>query len=210
VALSYFDPDDARYVTLRTVPVAVDVTPGQSVATGSTGQAPAMASGPALAPDEVGPSQVASTLAPAFERRGFWMAQAIPLLGLGMGFGAVLARRRLAADTDRVWRRDTDRALRGLRGDMDRAVEQGDAPAFFAAARGALQQRLGARWHVRPEAITQAEIAGRLDGVQAERLRLVFDHDASRFSGMDTAQADLAAWRDIVNRELQHLEGTTP
>ncbi len=208
VALSYFDPDAARYVTLRTAPVPVDVAPGQSIATSSTGVAPSIPSGPSLAPDELAQGEPVSGLAPIFERRGFWMAQSIPFLGLGAAFGAVFARRRRAADADRPWRREGDRALRRLCGEMDRAVDQGDAAAFFAAARGAFQQRLGARWHLRPEAITLAEIAGRLDTVRAEPIRQVFDLDASRFSGMGAAQADLAAWKDRVGRELHQLKET--
>jgi hypothetical protein len=208
VALSYFDPDAARYVTLESKSIAVDVAPGESIAASSNGTVPTVASGPVLAPDAdlAGPS--VRTLVPLFERRGFWAAQTLPLLGLGAALTGVLYRRRLAADADRPRRASAARALRTYRAAMDRAVDQGDAVAFFAAARGALQQRLGGRWRIKPEAITLSEIEGRLDAGDARAIREVFDSDAARFAGMAPDAADLARWRRVVNEQLHRLEGT--
>jgi hypothetical protein len=91
---------------------------------------------------------------------------------------------------------------------MDRAVDQRDDVAFFAAARGALQQRLGTRWRVNPEAITLSEIEGRLDAGDVLAIRQVFDSDAARFSGLRPEHSDLARWRQVVSEQLHHLEET--
>ncbi len=206
VAFSYFDPDAARYVTVQTEPIAVDVSPGASIVAGSGGSAPSVPSGPTLAPDAEAVGAPVGTLAPVFERRGFWIAQAVPLLGLGGALAGIGLRRRLSADLDRPLRRRAGRALRGYRTAMDRAVDGRDAVAFFAAARAAFQQRLGARWRVKPEAITLAEIEGRLEAGDAQAVRQVFDFDAARFSGFRPEPTDLPRWRQIVNEQLDHLE----
>jgi hypothetical protein len=208
IAISYFDPDAARYVTSATQAIPVDVAPGASIAAGSNGVAPPVASGPALAPDaDLGGPSV-SSLEPAFRRRGFWLAQAAPLLGLGGLFVGVLVRRRVLGDVDRPYRVRADRALRDYGTQMDRAVERRDPVAFFAAARGALQERLGARWRMRPEAITLSEIHERLDAGDGQTIRQVFDSDAARFSGASPEAPDLARWRQAVTEQLHHLEDT--
>jgi hypothetical protein len=206
VAISYFDPDTAHYVTLETKPIAVDVSPGASMVSSSNGVVPAVAPGPMLAPDADLAGQPVRTLAPVFERRGFWMAQAVPFFGLGAALAGALYRRRLAGDIDRPRRLSAARALRGYSTAMDRAVDHGDAAAFFAAARGALQQRLGSRSRVRPEAITLSEIEGQLDAADARTIRQVFDSDAARFAGLKPEPTDLARWRQVVREQLHRLE----
>ena len=89
---------------------------------------------------------------------------------------------------------------------MDRALSAGDVPAFFAAARGALQQRLGAAWGIVPGAITLAEIERRVQGTQLGTFRGVFEADAARF-GVGIQDQELAHWNDAVRHALAHPEG---
>lgn len=208
IALSYFDPDAARYVTIETKPIPVDVSAGVSMAAISTGTLPSVPSGPMLALDADVTGGREWSLTPVFEVRWFWIAQSVPFLALGSALAGVLYRRRVAADIDRPLRLSADRALRGYRVAMDRAVDQRDDVAFFAAARGALQQRLGTRWRVNPEAITLSEIEGRLDAGDVLAIRQVFDSDAARFSGLRPEHSDLARWRQVVSEQLHHLEET--
>ena len=89
---------------------------------------------------------------------------------------------------------------------MESAAAQGAAPEFFAAARGALQHRLGLRWGVAPQAITLAEVNARMNG-EAEGFRFVFElADEVTYTGRSFPAADLHKWSKIVNAELQRLE----
>jgi hypothetical protein len=205
-SFSYFDPDARKYVTVRTAPVPVHVTPGTGATAASNGTLPAASSGPALAPNAMDMGRPVTQMGPVFTRSGFWEVQAVPLAAL---LGALLfvgGRRRLSADLGRHGRRAARRALRAHRVAMDQAIAAGDAAAFFAAARSAIQETLGLAWHIAPAAISLSEIAARLDADEVEKLRPVFDRDATRFSGSATRDADLNPWKQIVDRELEHLE----
>lgn len=53
-----------------------------------------------------------------------------------------------------------DRAIHDQLAAMDSAMQHAETAEFFAAARRALQQRLGERWGLPPESITLTEING--------------------------------------------------
>lgn len=207
ITFSYFDPHAGAYVTRSTAAIPIRVAQGVALVGSSGGQVTHAASGPTLAPNAVDPGSVAR-LDPVFSRRWFWLAQALGLLGLGAVLVVITARRRLSRDPSRPLRRQAERALGERRREMDRALSQGDAAAFFLAARGALQQRLGARWGVNPDAITLQEVEARL-GDEAEAVRPVFElADAARFTGHGPAGLDLSEWKQRVSHELSHLEGS--
>lgn len=204
-SFSYFDPDAAKYVTLDTAPIAVDVAPGSGVAASSNGKIPESTSGPTLAPNDEAIGETTASLAPLFTRRGFWEAQTAPLFVLGAGLLFVTRRRRLAADPYRAQWRDAEKSVQKYRVEMDRASSALDAESFFAAARAAIQQRLGARWHLAPAAISLSEIESRLAADAAHELRPIFDADALRFSGQSARQIDFVHWKTVVEDQLAHL-----
>jgi hypothetical protein len=205
-SFSFFDPDTSRYVSVATAPIPIEVAPGAATASGSNGHIPAATTGPTLAPNADTIGRPVAGLAPVFTRRWFWAAQGIPFAALASALFVTLRRRRLAADPDRPRRREAKRALRAQRFAMDRAIAAGDGTAFFAAARGALQQSLGARWRLEPSAISLSEIDARLGAEEVQKLRPVFDADAARFSGEASSETDLAGWKAAVERELEHFE----
>jgi hypothetical protein len=89
---------------------------------------------------------------------------------------------------------------------MDSAIQNAETASFFAAARRALQQRLGERWGLPPETITLTEINARLNG-QGGGVRPVFQlADQVAYSHESLAAADLAGWKRIVTEELNQLE----
>ncbi len=205
VEMSYFDPDAARYVTLHSAAIPIDVKPGQALAATSSGVTPDAVSGPSLAPNADIDGVPVRSLRPLYTHRSFWLAQLGPLGMLVTAATWIVRRRRVAADPHHALRRGAQRALKQHRAAMGGALAAGDASAFFAAARGALQQRLGALWGVVPEAITLVEIERRVKGPQLDTLRGVFEADAARF-GVGAAQQDLAAWDKAVRRLLAHPE----
>jgi hypothetical protein len=207
VELAYFDPEAAKYMTARTDAISLDVAPGQALAAAVGGNVPEATTGPVLAPNADDEGHPVASLRPLAVRRTFWLAQIAPLTALAAGATLVVRRRRLAADPRRAQRRDARRALRQYRAEMDRAVGRGDAQAFFAAARGAIQQALGARWNLVPGAITPAEIERRVPGSDINTLRGVFEADAARF-GVGVDESDLARWNVAVRREIARTEAT--
>ncbi len=204
-SFSYFDPDAATYVTLKTAPIAVDVSPGSGAAAASNGQVPDSTSGPTLAPNADVLGRTVKTLTPLYLRAGFWEAQAVALAVLVAGFAFGAYRKRIAADPHRGARRASERALRERRAEMSHAAARGDAPAFFSAARAAIQERLGTKWSLAPAAISLSEIRCRLTAEEAEKLGPIFDADALRFSGRSAGATDLAHWKSVVENEIDHL-----
>ncbi|HEY3816418.1 MAG TPA: BatD family protein [Polyangiaceae bacterium] len=207
VELAYFDPDLGRYATTRSVAIPLDVGPAQALASTHAGVVPDTVSGPPLAPNVDLDGKAVASLRPAYTHRGFWLAQLAPLGALAAAASLVVRRRRISADPRHAMRRRARHALRKLGAAMDSAVAMGDGPVFFAAARGALQQRLGASWGIAPEAITLVEIERRVKGPQLDTLRTIFNADAARF-GFGAPAGDLARCRDEVGRILAHPEAS--
>jgi len=88
---------------------------------------------------------------------------------------------------------------------MADAVRQGDARAFFVAARHAVQLQLGTQWALSPEAITLGEIRRR-DPSLAETLTPFFAQtDEVIYSARPSMNIDLAHW-DRITRELLQLQ----
>jgi hypothetical protein len=74
---------------------------------------------------------------------------------------------------------------------MERALCASDVPAFFAACRLAVQERLGAGWGMPPSTITLADIRRRLPA--AIELHRVFETaDAVAYSGQTYTQEQLS------------------
>jgi hypothetical protein len=205
VELAYFDPDAHRYVTARSQPIALDVDPGAALAASLSGSVPNATSGPTLAPNSVTDGRTVASLRPIYTRRLFWFAQLAPLGALAAAFSFARWRQRVTADPHRGLRASAHRALRRHSAEVEAAFAAGDAPAFFAAARAALQQRLGALWGVTPEAITLVEIEQRVRGPELDTLRSVFDADADRF-GPGAAPRELAVTRTAVRHILAQPE----
>jgi len=147
-----------------------------------------------------------STLRPLFLRPWFLKSQALALGAWALAIGLIHAARRQRFDSARAARRRAEQRLRAERAAMDRALATGDSTAFFAAARGAIQERLGASWHVEPSAISLSEIEARLPPEDADGLRAVFEADAARFSASGRLETELAPWKQVVERQLDQLE----
>jgi hypothetical protein len=204
-SFSFFDPDAARFVSVSTAPIPIEVAPGAAIAASSSGKTPEATSGPTLAPNADGAGRPRASLAPGFTQRWVWAAQGAAFATLGAAALLALRRRTLAADLDGPRRREARRVIEAHRAAMDRALAARDGTAFFAEARGALQQTLGARWHLEPSAISLTEIEARLDPTEASKLRPVFDADAARFSGQAVSMNDLPGCKATLDRELHRL-----
>jgi hypothetical protein len=217
IAFSYFDPNSQGYVTRSTSPIAIEVAAG--VGGGSTGQTAAPANSPpirqtgepaepGLAPNKIEDTAAVASLRPVFFSPWFIAAQAVPLVLL---FGGVFARRRrirMANDPDRLRARAARTAVRDQLATMDQALAANSPPAFFAAARGAVQQQLARRWHVSADTVTPDEIDRRMNGDGTELRKLFAVADDVIYSGRPVPPAELREWKAAVVQQVNVLEKT--
>jgi len=100
------------------------------------------------------------------------------------------------------------RSLQELEEAMSDAVDRADAPAFFLAARRAIQLQWGARAGFPPEAVTLPLVAS-YDPPLAEALAPLFAQaDEVMYSGQNTGSLNLAEWERYVREEWLHLQPT--
>ena len=210
--LSFFNPETRRYETRETAPIPVQIT-GAPVNVAASAPVPAAGTNtppapvaPDLVPNKVEPGRFVGTLRPVFLAPWFVAAQGLPLCALAGGLLFIRRRRRFAADPSLARASAAERAIRTQLDVMDQAARQHDAAAFFLAARGALQQRLGERWGARPETITLAEVNARLNGA-GDGFRPVFEMaDRISYSGQAFGEADYQQWKELVRTQLKQLE----
>ncbi len=194
LAFSYFDPVKATYVTLRSDPLAVRVeggaaaAPSTAPAAGTRAPTPAVLATPAAKPNGIlhqlseAPAK-GETFAPLYERREFWLAQLIPLVGL-IGFIAWMTRRARLADRDA--RRAA--ALQQQIVALQRKLRSSDARSeqYLADASRAVQLKTALKANVNPDAVDSATVSSvfRADDATRRRLEQLFQQrDEIRYSG---------------------------
>jgi hypothetical protein len=203
LGFSYFDPDEGEYRRVESVPREVEIT-GQPLAERErAGEAvePSAPAEPKLAPirRELGavslysPLTTASWFVPAMAGCG---GLAIALVGWG-----VWKERR--KDPAKLARREARLAEARALLEAGEAVRKGDSPAFFAAARAALRVRFAGVAGIRPEAVTLADLTGRVDEGVLELWRVA---DRLDYSGEAEGAGDLENWRLVLERGMQALE----
>ncbi len=189
LAFTYFDPVKEKYVTLKTnaVPLTVqgNALPSPSAAMAAVPSATATPS--SRSRDILQPiaerGKIASTFAPLWLRREFWLAQLVPL-ALVLAFLAWKVRNARASNraARRVaaLRRESDELLRKLRRD-ELSPQQ-----YFSDASRLVQLKTALKENVEP-ATVDAESAARafaLDEERREQLRRLFaTSDELRYSG---------------------------
>jgi hypothetical protein len=89
---------------------------------------------------------------------------------------------------------------------MKQALASNSAPAFFAAARQAVQQQLALCWNLSTSQVTSAEIDHRLNGDGKDLRNLFAFADDVVYSGRPVAAAELQRWNEVVMGQLERLE----
>jgi hypothetical protein len=212
-SFSYFDPAAKQYVTIPialpeitvtgTPPPLASASPDGGTGSAATPETPSPAE---LLPNRVEIGSLRTTLTPVYRQTWFWAVQGV-LLSLPLLGAIFLAlHSRSAADDGLTERTRHQRALRLEEDAMADAVRRDDAPAFFVAARHAIQLQLGARWTVRPEALTLGEIRSRDPQLAATLEPLFKQADEVIYSGRATPGLALAEWEQGVRAELRPLQ----
>src|SRR5215471_12787670 len=200
LAFSYFDPAKEQYVTLRSEPTAITVQ-GGTTAPAVAAQQPA--SSPATAPRGRGaisnstnpqdilyqlmePSRTVASFEPLYTRRGFWVAQSLPLVALFVFAGWKIRRARL---DDREARRIG--ALQHEAAELMHKLRRDDASPREYYAEASRVVRLKAALASRNRAVdpnaVDAETAAetfKLDTDSRDQLRRLFEkNDEWQYSG---------------------------
>ena len=118
-------------------------------------------------------------------------------------------RQRVALDPERTRNRATQVVVREQVEAMEQALAENSAPAFFTAARQAVQAELAKRWQLAASQVTFGEINRRLNGNNgdATELRRLFAvADDVLYSGRRLPPAELQFWKDTVVHQLKQLE----
>ncbi len=204
LAFSYFDPAAEAYKTITSPLKKIEVA-GADVVDAEPAAAPA-----AKEPEKKIPSLVAqhpelsppASLVPLVSRSAF-----IPMLAIAAALcvlGGILAWLRIRRDDPaRRARAAMEKATREALETAGRCAAARDVSGWFAAARLAIQQRLGAMWNQPAQAITLAEINARIpdDSPVARFFREADGHQYNR-------QADgeiLPQWRTLLDEALASL-----
>ena len=215
LAFSYFDPESKQYVTRSTESLSIDVAPGQGVAN-TTPSAPVAHAAPVtqppgepgMAPNKLVPGRFHTTLRPWFFNLWLLAGALLPSLGLLATYWLMRRQQALALDPRRVRLAVAQREMQEQLRVMESAATRGATSEFFAAARGALQNRLGVLWGLIPQTITLAEVNTRLNG-EADGFRFVFElADEVAYTGRTFGAAELQKWYKVINVELNKLEST--
>src|ERR1041385_4170362 len=190
---SFFDPAKDKYVTLRSDPIAINVTGGAVAATPSSQPASsAQATGPAATRATPKPRDIlyqmtergrAATFAPLFMRPAFWTAQLVPLIAL---FGLVAWKIRQQRLGNREARRIA--ALQQESADLLRKLRRGELSPqeYFSDASRAVRVKTALAKNVDPSAVDaeMAAAAFALDENLRAQLRWLFErNDELRYSG---------------------------
>ena len=208
---SYFDTRDERYVTVRTDPIPVSITPSLSasvrqpqnigVPKASGGAEPKKAE---LVPISVEQGDTVASLTPLIDTPvGFGLFAFAVLLVLAGG-GLNLAGKARAKNPLALSEKETRQKVNQALAAMEQALTKDDSRLFFASACRAAQERLAAEWRIAPEAITSAELKERLP--QARGLIELFQKaDAIAYSGEAAGRNDLLEWKGVLLQELKTL-----
>lgn len=215
LSFSYFDPEAGRYVTRETQPIRVTVAPGTGPAQvastlQSRGPLPGGTPGAAadaLAPDVVVHGGYSATLEPVVLRPWFIGLALAPVVL--MMAAVLLIRRHQSRSSDPALMLHAARlaAVKINLESMSAALARDDAPAFFTAARHALQERLADLWQVAAELVDPQMIASRLPQQEGAPLLAIFAMaEKATYAGESLGGKALQQWQRRVLEQMDRLE----
>lgn len=205
---SYFDPAAEQYKTLTSSLKKIQVT-GEAVVELESAVTPV-----AGEPEKKTELLVAQhlelsprgTLLPLVSRPAFILMLAISgVLGI---LGIILAMLRIRRENPQRRARATlEKAIGKALDTAQQCVVAGDVAGFFAAARLAIQQRLGALWDQPAQAITLAEIAARI-GVDSPVACFFREADAYQYN-CQVGGGILPQWRSLFDDAMASITPLT-
>jgi BatD DUF11 like domain len=217
LSFSYFDPETARYVTRATQPIRVTVTPGAaSNQVAPTLQAADPRSGiasaggaDALTTDVATTGGFAATLQPLVWRPWFLGAAVTPI-ALMLAAVTLIRRHQLrVSDPALALHAARLAAVRINLESMSAALKRGDTPAFFSAARHALQERLADLWQVPADSVDPQLVARQMPEESAELQAILAMAEKATYAGESLSAKALQEWQRRVLEQMDRLEALT-
>ena len=224
LAFSYFDPSEGIYKSLSSpaIPLKVDGSAATHPASSTTPTAAAETSATAsgtpesstgdgreepsvdLAPPRLALGSGLPVLTTPGARPLLWTLVVGCLVLVVAGFVAGGIRRQ-RSDPQRIATRKSERAENEALNQADAAARNGDAVAFFAAGRRALQTRLAAAWNCPAESLTVAELRQRLPS-DSPALAIFRRADAMAYAPDSASdQFDAERWQAALNQALAEV-----
>jgi len=206
ISLSYFDPEQKRYITRSSTPIDVEVAAaptGSPVPTfAATSPRPVSKPAAGLRPNRVDEGRFVATLLPPYRRAWFWPVVTAPWLVLAAG----VTRSRVRHHSARSHRRATKETIDRYRQAMKGAVAAEDTQRFYEAAAAGLCIRLGQIWHMHPDDVTAAEAAARLGPGDASIVAVLSAAEQLRYGAAVAEPASLAGLKASIDQRLEQLE----
>ncbi len=207
LTFSFFDPIAAAYKTLASPLQGIQVA-GEDIVDVEPSAAPEVKQPENMAPGLAGQharSSPVKTLVPLVSRPIFpvMLFSAAGLCGLG---GILILLRHRREDPKRKALIAMEFATREALAAAGKCATAKDVPGYFAAARLAIQQRLGALWGQPPQAITMAEIHARVPD-DSPVVRFFREADLHEYSRRATDEV-LPQWQALLAEALASLTPT--
>ncbi|GAA5481081.1 BatD family protein [Haloferula sargassicola] len=206
LGFSYFDPDQGEYRRVESEPEPVEIT-GPPMVDEQPEEAPEIAEAPKTEEPKLAPIRTDPGKVKPFEP----LTEAAWFVPTAAGCGALSLAiliwggwRQRRDDPSVQARREARLAEARALARADEAAKAGDAAAFFEAAREALARRVGEVAGIRPEAVTLADLEGRVDREVTELWRLA---DRIDYSGEAAGRDDLPSWLSMLERGMKSLTG---
>ncbi len=223
IHFSFFNPETHKYETLISTPVPIQVSQGSLAGpnpfpTTVQGTVPVSSSFSLpntskiiadLLPNKLEIGTITSRMTPLIWAPWFWGIQSVSMLAWAVVWILARRRERLVRDPEFARAVSANRTVRIHLDAMNIALKQGDATAFFHAARKALQVRLSQYLGIKPETITPSEMKERLswDSSLVESVQKVFEAaDANAYSGQDFRSETLYEWKHAIEGVLRRIE----
>jgi hypothetical protein len=199
LSFSYFDTTSHRYETARSPAIEVTISPSLAYAApANTAGTSAAAVLDGLRPDHAVAANHTNSLLPPYMQPRFLAVPCVLTLAFAGAWFGLRRRDSEPAIADRV----VSQTLNRLLAVMEQAAQSGDSPAFFSAARHALQQTLAARWHTAPDQVTAVHLDARLGGDANEVRRLFALADEIEYSGHRPSATDFSRWLQMVRKQI--------
>ena len=213
VEVSYFDPPTGTFRTVRSEPIAIEVTGGSSRGSGDAGSLPA---GVAPIREEIrfietGPPSLRPTGESLHTKAAFWLVALLPPVALA-GAAAVRRRRdRTAADLAYARERSARRMAK-KRLARARSLAGGDPRELYAEIAGALEGFVADKLNIaragllRDEAARLARSGGASEETLAELSDLLADCDVQRFAPAGSERPPAGEVLDRAARIMRALD----
>jgi len=198
--LVYFDPEKESYQTTSTVAIPIKVLPGTNLAKDDSGTGGGSSShndpaSKALPPKNLVPYSYLGWLRKGRleQSKGFIASTATTSLAiLALAAGVAWTRRRNSSDRQAATAKE--RNIQSHLREMDSAIGNKDAPAFFQHARQAIQIHAADHLQMQPDAITSTDLTN------PDARTIVEMADNINFSGDSADTLDLNEWKQRVVR----------